>query len=196
MHDVFRGKDPWVVLCKKRGPDYNSAYSRFETASKTLTELAKFGVVDCSGSLPSGKSITQKFGLTVRGQYWRSAHLVTDALVLDVFRNKCGTRGLQSEGYACHGRDGLASVYLFFLSLFSMSRPSISRLSRFSMTSSRPTFHAGLVENANSVRGRSRNEAGPSVSQEHAERSLHAGVGNYRHNARGLAYYFDAFAGN
>ena len=68
MHDVFRGKEPWVVLCKKKGPDYNSAYSRFETASRTLTELAKFGVVDCSGPLPSGKSITQTFGLTVGGQ--------------------------------------------------------------------------------------------------------------------------------
>lgn len=71
MHDVFRGKEPWVVLCKTKGPNYNSAYSRFETASRTLTELAKFGVVDCSGPLSSGKSITQKFGLTVRGQFFQ-----------------------------------------------------------------------------------------------------------------------------
>eukprot|EP00903_Cladosiphon_okamuranus_P008305 g7989.t3 len=66
MHDIFFGKEPWVVLCKKKHPNYRSVHRRFETASRALTESAKFGVVDCSVPLPTGKSITQMFALTNR----------------------------------------------------------------------------------------------------------------------------------
>lgn len=120
VHDVFRGKEPWVILCKKKHPDYNSVYGRFETASRTLTELARFGVIDCSGSLPSGKSITQKFGLTVRGQFFfRSDRLVADALVLVAFRNTVVSRGL----VAVRRMDVYPRMYAesFLFSIFKLS---------------------------------------------------------------------------
>ncbi|CAM9837046.1 unnamed protein product, partial [Ectocarpus sp. 13 AM-2016] len=63
MKDVFLGKGMWVVLCSGEGAGYDAVYKRFGTASKAMTGSAKFGVVDCAGSLPSGKSILQKFDL-------------------------------------------------------------------------------------------------------------------------------------
>ncbi|CBJ25496.1 conserved unknown protein [Ectocarpus siliculosus] len=64
MKDVFLGKGMWVVLCSGEGAGYDAVYKRFGTASKAMTGSAKFGVVDCAGSLPSGKSILQKFDLS------------------------------------------------------------------------------------------------------------------------------------
>lgn len=66
MKDVFLGKGTWAVLCSGEGSGYDAVYKRFGTASKAMKASVKFGVVDCSGSLPSGKSILDKFGLSVR----------------------------------------------------------------------------------------------------------------------------------
>lgn len=66
MKDVFLGKGTWAVLCSGEGAGYDAVFKRFGTASKAMKGTTKFGVVDCSGSLPSGKSILQKFKLSVR----------------------------------------------------------------------------------------------------------------------------------
>ena len=66
MKDVFLGKGTWAVLCSGEGVGYDSVYKRFGTASKAMKGSVKFGVVDCAGSLPSGKNIIQKFSLSVR----------------------------------------------------------------------------------------------------------------------------------
>lgn len=66
MKDVFLGKGTWAVLCSGEGAAYDAVYKRFGTASKAMKGSTKFGVVDCTGSLPSGKSILQKFQLSVR----------------------------------------------------------------------------------------------------------------------------------
>ena len=66
MKDVFLGKGTWAVLCSGEGAAYDSVYKRFATASKALKGSVKFGVVDCAGSLPSGKNILEKFSLSVR----------------------------------------------------------------------------------------------------------------------------------
>lgn len=66
MKDVFLGKGTWAVLCSGEGAAYDSVYKRFGTASKAMKGSVKFGVVDCTGSLPSGKNILQKFSLSVR----------------------------------------------------------------------------------------------------------------------------------
>ena len=72
MKDVFLGKGIWAVLCSGEGAGYDAVYKRFGTASSAMKGSVKFGVVDCSGSLPSGKNIIQKFELSVRQ---RSARL-------------------------------------------------------------------------------------------------------------------------
>lgn len=68
MKDVFLGKGTWAVLCSGDGAAYDAVYKRFGTASKAMKGSTKFGVVDCTGSLPSGKSILQKFQLSVSVQ--------------------------------------------------------------------------------------------------------------------------------
>lgn len=65
MKEVFLGKGMWAVLCSGEGAGYDAVYKRFGTASSAMKGSVKFGVVDCSGSLPSGKSILQKFELSV-----------------------------------------------------------------------------------------------------------------------------------
>lgn len=65
MKDVFLGRGTWAVLCSSEGAAYDSVYKRFGTASKAMKGSVKFGVVDCSGSLPSGKNIYQKFEISV-----------------------------------------------------------------------------------------------------------------------------------
>eukprot|EP00903_Cladosiphon_okamuranus_P009402 g8966.t1 len=64
MKEVFLGKGTWAVLCSGDGAAYDAVYKRFGTASKAMKGSTRFGVVDCSGSLPSGKSILQKFQLS------------------------------------------------------------------------------------------------------------------------------------
>ncbi|CAM9487758.1 unnamed protein product [Scytosiphon promiscuus] len=64
MKDVFLGKGTWAVLCSGEGAGYDAVYKRFGTAAKAMKGTTKFGVVDCTGSLPSGKSILQKFDLS------------------------------------------------------------------------------------------------------------------------------------
>lgn len=70
MKDVFLGKGAWAVLCSGEGAAYDAVFKRFGTASKAMKGMTKFGVVDCTGSLPSGKSILQKFELSVRDTFF------------------------------------------------------------------------------------------------------------------------------
>ncbi|CAM9327347.1 unnamed protein product [Sphacelaria rigidula] len=64
MQDVFLGKGTWAVLCSGGDSGEHTAVSkRFDTAARALKGSVKFGVVDCTGSLPSGKSVLQKFDL-------------------------------------------------------------------------------------------------------------------------------------
>lgn len=73
MQEVFLGKETWAILCsdstsegdkgEKSGKD--AMMKRFGNAARELKGVVKFGVVDCTGSLPSGKSILQKFELSV-----------------------------------------------------------------------------------------------------------------------------------
>lgn len=80
MKDVFLGKGTWAVLCSGDGAAYDAVYKRFGTASKAMKGSTKFGVVDCTGSLPSGKSILQKFQLSVSVQCLvYAAYLETNA---------------------------------------------------------------------------------------------------------------------
>lgn len=74
MKDVFLGKGTWAVLCSGEGAAHDAVNKRFGTASKAMKDSVKFGVVDCAGSLPSGKSIIQKFGLSVRDKTMRALY--------------------------------------------------------------------------------------------------------------------------
>lgn len=66
MQDVFLGKGTWAVLCSGGdNGDSEAVTKRFGTAARAMKGSVKFGVVDCTGSLPSGKSILQKFDLSV-----------------------------------------------------------------------------------------------------------------------------------
>lgn len=66
MQDVFLGRGTWAVLCSGGDSgDSEAVMKRFGTAARAMKGSVKFGVVDCTGSLPSGKSILQKFDLSV-----------------------------------------------------------------------------------------------------------------------------------
>ncbi|CAM9168483.1 unnamed protein product [Chrysoparadoxa australica] len=69
MKEVFRGNDTWVVLCHNTSAPL---HKRFDTAlqeigagawGKASGPVTQFGVLDCGGTLPSGKTVIKKFAL-------------------------------------------------------------------------------------------------------------------------------------
>ncbi|CAM9713510.1 unnamed protein product, partial [Phaeothamnion confervicola] len=65
MKAVFASNDTWVVLCHEGEGEIDEA---FATAAKDLDGdlAAKWGVLNCGGTLPSGKTVWKRFDLEAR----------------------------------------------------------------------------------------------------------------------------------
>lgn len=63
MREVFLGNTTaWVVLCNDGSSQ--AIDKNFETAAKENVGGAKYAILDCSGTLPSGKNVYTKFGIS------------------------------------------------------------------------------------------------------------------------------------
>lgn len=130
MQDVFLGKGTWAVLCSGGDSGEHTAVSkRFDTAARALKGSVKFGVVDCTGSLPSGKSVLQKFDLAVCFNHGSRKWIVHASSHAFVF--------LQSSGIWC-----------CFCSTWSMGSDAVSS----STNSPRDSFSSSHHRNASRQR--------------------------------------------
>jgi hypothetical protein len=65
MLEVFKGGQTWVVLCHA-GNSVQPIPPNFVELAGDMTHMASFGVLDCNGVLPSGKTVLEKFGIVER----------------------------------------------------------------------------------------------------------------------------------